>query len=284
MEDASRKSRTPDKRDKQANNRFNQTNPRATPSKASTFDNNLTTSVTGMAPQTMNSKGGFKFNTPAKMADAPLEKVLVKDLASMCASKAVLYRALAVKGKCISTFTFAGQIFLPDERCCNIQFLRQVLSGTKDYFHCYEMPTVVVPRHELLSVERVLNIIKNNDSILKFLPDFDDETAKRMPRDFLFAMVNKLDNDFFKRALSQLDKRIKEKAEEKEAATMEVRPELLNLIKNFGMPNPNARPSSSKQRSLQALLGSEKTRKRKRNEREESKDLDLKFQPKRIKY
>jgi hypothetical protein len=82
-----------------------------------------------------------------------------------------------------------------------------VLQGEKKYFLQSDVPNVYVPRNKLLSVERVYRKVAKNPVVSEYLPDYDAEIEKRMDRDFLFSIINKLDVDFFTRALDELDLR-----------------------------------------------------------------------------
>ena len=63
-----------------------------------------------------------------------------------------------------------------------------------------------------------------------YLPDFDKDVAKRMPRDFLFSIVNKLDSEFFANAIGEIQTRQNANPESKLPPILNVKPELLNIL------------------------------------------------------
>lgn len=54
--------------------------------------------------------------------------------------------------------------------------------------------------------------------VRKYLPDYD-EPEKFIPRDWLFAVVNKIDPTFFKRVVREVCENRKKKPEEEEKVT-----------------------------------------------------------------
>jgi hypothetical protein len=179
----------------------------------------------------MNSAGGFIFGTSKVKEEDQFATVGVKDVASLTASKMHLYRALLVKGK-LFVLTMEGKIFLPPYRCANITFLRQILSGEKKYFLQTEIPSVRVLRHKLISVDRVLKRVRKSPAIAVYLPDYEEGEEKRMDRDFLFALVNKLDGDFFNRANQMIENRAVSKLREKKPEhTLKIKTELLAVLR-----------------------------------------------------
>jgi len=70
---------------------------------------------------------------------------------------------------------------------------------------------VVVPRIQFLSTELVMSKVYDIPAVRAYLPDFDKDAAKRMSRQFLFAIVHKLDPDFFRRAIREIESHIVEK-------------------------------------------------------------------------
>lgn len=117
-------------------------------------------------------------------------------------------------------------------RTVSILFLRKLLTGEKSYFRTSEVPTVQVPRNKLLSVSRILKKLKAVPEIMQYLPDYEEGCEKRLDRDFLFSVINKLDPDFFKRANRELDTRAEKKvAIDNPDAVLEIKKDLLEVLK-----------------------------------------------------
>jgi hypothetical protein len=88
---------------------------------------------------------------------------------------------------------------------CSLEFLREILAGTRKYFLLHEIATVRVPVCPELTVERILHRVKDHKEIMRYLPDLPDKGKKYIERDFLFTIVNTLDRKFFKEALAEIE-------------------------------------------------------------------------------
>ncbi len=55
-----------------------------------------------------------------------------------------------------------------------------------------------VPMCPELTVERVLKQVHGHREIMRFLPDFTDNGKQYIERDFLFAIVNTIDKNYFR--------------------------------------------------------------------------------------
>ena len=63
----------------------------------------------------------------------------------------------------------------------------------------------VVPRLQHLTVENVIDKVYNVPEVRIYLPDFAKEPEARIPREFLFAIVHKIDPSFFTRVTRELE-------------------------------------------------------------------------------
>jgi hypothetical protein len=52
----------------------------------------------------------------------------------------------------------------------------------------------------------VINKVYNIPQVRQYLPDFEKDASKRIPRQFLFAIVHKLDPEFFRRAIDEIER------------------------------------------------------------------------------
>lgn len=93
---------------------------------------------------------------------------------------------------------------MPPKRLCSVAFLRDILSGKKKYFYTHEMTMINVSRIEHLTVKGVLDKVYDIPEVRQYLPDIEDHPEKRINRDFLFAIVHKLDSTFFVRVTEEL--------------------------------------------------------------------------------
>lgn len=83
---------------------------------------------------------------------------------------------------------------------------------------------------EHLTVENVLDKTYNVPEIRQYLPDYDVDAHKRIPRDYLFAIVNKVDGTFFPRVIRELSDRQQSGLAADSNPTLNVQPELLRII------------------------------------------------------
>ena len=88
---------------------------------------------------------------------------------------------------------------------CSLKFIREILAGTRKYFLLHEIASVRVPVCPELSVERILQRVKDHKKIMRYLPDLPYKSKKYIKRDFLFTNVNTLDRKFFKEALAEIE-------------------------------------------------------------------------------
>ena len=86
-------------------------------------------------------------------------------------------------------------------------------------------------RLERLTVKNVMEKVYNIPEVRVYLPDYDKHADRYMNRDFLFSIVNKLDSSFFKRAMHEVGSRRKAKAEAVKPATLQIKPDLLEILR-----------------------------------------------------
>jgi hypothetical protein len=127
------------------------------------------------------------------------------------------------------------------------------------------VPYVYIDQLEGLTVKNVLDKVYKVPDVRKYLPDYE-EPEKFIPRDWLFAIVNKLDPTFFKRAAAEVsEKRKKPQEEETKVTTMTVQPDLLKIIRE-ARQHTQVKDTHGTQRALTSLLASKKKRKRREME------------------
>ena len=116
-------------------------------------------------------------------------------------SKKDLLFALKVKGKYDtiyrSDYCDAGQIFLPEDRFCTMDYLKDLLSGRRRYLRNSEARRPSIPRFKQLAMRIVLTHAMNCSHMRKYLPDIDTQKELQLDRHFLFTVVNTLDPNYF---------------------------------------------------------------------------------------
>ena len=95
-----------------------------------------------------------------------------------------------------------------------MQFLRDILGNKKKYFLQSEIIDVNVPMSPEITVERVLEQIKNIKDFMIDLPDLPETGKSYIERGFVFAVVNTIDRNYFAHALAELEARRAKKAAE----------------------------------------------------------------------
>ena len=128
------------------------------------------------------------------------KKLTMQQFSRKVSSRHDLVFALAYKGKYVGLvyiFGAIGQFYLPDKRYCTMQYLRDVLNGSKKAFKMDEVKKVQVPRYKQLALKHVLDHCKTSGECLRYLPDLTDNVEPQVDRDFVFSVLNTLDPDYF---------------------------------------------------------------------------------------
>lgn len=92
------------------------------------------------------------------------------------------------------------------------------------------MPYVYIHKLQHLTLTNVLAKVYTNATVRKYLPDYD-QPVKYMNREFLFAIVNRLDPTFFDRACQEIEALPKPKKENEVPKTLNIKPDLLNILR-----------------------------------------------------
>ena len=124
------------------------------------------------------------------------------------------------------------------------------------------MPALNIVRLRHLNLKNVLDKVYDEPDVRVYLPDFERDAARRINRNFLFQIVNKIDPNFFPLAIKEIEARTMIKAQSEAPTTIQIKPELLAILKSAQSDSRNQRSSASG-RVLKALLAGTKKRKRK---------------------
>ncbi len=69
-----------------------------------------------------------------------------------------------------------------------------------------------VPMCPKLTVERILKQVQSNRKIIHFPPELIDNGKQNIKRDFLFAIVIKIDKNYFREFMAEIEMRRTKKA------------------------------------------------------------------------
>ena len=89
-------------------------------------------------------------------------------------------------------------IYLPHKDNCTIWYLRGLANGTRTRIKCTDVKVINVPMFEGLSVDDILNWVKNQptkDRILRALPE-EEKEIRKMPRAWISNVIYTLDDSF----------------------------------------------------------------------------------------
>ena len=173
-------------------------------------------------------------------------------------------------------------MFLPPKSMCPIEFLRMIMTGEKRYFLNKDVPVVYVQKLNKITVGEILRKVYHLREVRAYLPDFETYPERKMNRDFLFGIVNKLDPTFFTRATRDAAAMQPVKPEdETKRKTLVVQPAVLKMLKETSKL-VNARPSQAHTTALASMLTT--TKKRKRREMGERMELPTEFNMKRQRF
>jgi hypothetical protein len=157
-----------------------------------------------------------------------------------------------------------------------------IMTGEKRYFLNKDVPVVLVQKLNKITVEEVLAKVYHLREVRAYLPDFETYPERKMNRDFLFGIVNKLDPTFFARAVRDAAAMQPVKPEdETKRKTLVVQPAVLKMLKETSKM-VSARPSQAHTTALASMLTS--TKKRKRREMGERQALPTEFVLKRQRF
>ena len=95
-----------------------------------------------------------------------------------------------------------------------------------------------MPRYKQLTYDRVLEYAVGQEKIRQYLPDPDKKAKKVVvDRGFLFTIVNTVQPDHFPNEFIRLEREKAEADRKRQRDMVEVSPEILALLEQFGQSN-----------------------------------------------
>ena len=88
-----------------------------------------------------------------------------------------------------------------------MNFIKDILCGKKKYFLRREIISLKVPTCPELTVKIVMEQVKAHQQIMVYLPDFKNGATINIDRDFLFCILNTIDQQYFRQALAEIETR-----------------------------------------------------------------------------
>jgi hypothetical protein len=150
---------------------------------------------------------------------------------------------------------------LPPERDCPIDFLRDILTGKKKYFKNNDIPYFHMQKLEHITIKNVMKKVYDVPDVRIYLPDYRTKPEKHMNRDYLFAILNKLDPSYFNRVTTEVESRRKPKpADENKIETISVKQELFDVLKSIRHMT-NIRNTAGDKRAFASVVSTSKKRK-----------------------
>jgi hypothetical protein len=102
---------------------------------------------------------------------------------------------MTTRRKHLLYYVLSVKIYLPKEESCPQLFLNAILSGDKQVLPAKRIKPIDAPKFKELSVQKVLEAIKSDTEVMKYIPD--EKMSKKTPdRDFIFDVVNTIRNDY----------------------------------------------------------------------------------------
>ena len=92
-----------------------------------------------------------------------------------------------------------------------------------------------VPMSPELTVERVLKQVQGHREIMRFLPDLTDNGKQYIERDFLFAIVNTIDKNYFRESMAEIEMRRAKKTAQGEQGMIEFDRNSLGSCSKFSL-------------------------------------------------
>ncbi len=84
-----------------------------------------------------------------------------------------------------------------------------------------------------LTVERVFKQVQGDTEIMRFLSDLTDNGKQYIERDFLFAIVNTIDKNYFRELMAEIEMRRAKKAAQGEQGMIEIYKNLFGLLQQI---------------------------------------------------
>ena len=78
--------------------------------------------------------------------------------------------------------------------------------------------------------KRVLKQVQGHREIMRFLPDLTENGKQYIERDFLFAIVNTIDKNYFRKLMAEIEMRRAKKAAQGEQGLIEIDRNLFGLL------------------------------------------------------
>ena len=124
---------------------------------------------------------------------------------------------------------------MPPRRRCSLTHIRDILSGHKKYFHIFEIKSISVPRIQEFAVNNIYDMVKGNEKVMQYIPWFNAnkyEAKNMFHRQWLFDLINTIDDKFFLNLMDELDAARLEacRVQEPEKHQVTVIKELVDLI------------------------------------------------------
>ena len=88
-----------------------------------------------------------------------------------------------------------------------MEFIKDILCGKKKYFLQKDIMWLRVPMCPELTVHKVMMQVKEHHQVTAYLPDLPENGKLYVERDFLFAIVNTVDKNYFREALAEIELR-----------------------------------------------------------------------------
>ena len=144
----------------------------------------------------------------------------INDLAAKCKSKSEFYSMLATE----------GGLYLPPTQDSNQTYLRELLTGTKNYVKSEDVKVIKVPHYKGLTVSKILTFARSKGNIDSYLPDYKYD--KEPNREWLWNVINSLiPKEFQEFILLNITKR-KQEIIRSQNLNVLVKPEFMNIFKN----------------------------------------------------
>jgi len=91
---------------------------------------------------------------------------------------------------------FVEGFYLPDYKDFDLGFLKQIISGEKKLVKRSDLMSVVVPAFKEFTVDKLYEMMKDDEKALSYLPTFDETKRQRPNRTFVFNVVNTIHQSY----------------------------------------------------------------------------------------
>ena len=126
-----------------------------------------------------------------------------------------------------------------------MKYLKDILSGERLYFTQKEVKHCNVPRYYQLTLKKLTLYALKHPVMKDYIPFQHDPSDPMLDRKFIITIINTIDPDFFPTRVALIMKERSDRYLRQEEDKIEVRNDLLDMLKTYGSAMGRSRFANS---------------------------------------